>query len=776
MSILGHRVLRVEDPRLLTQGGTYLDDLELANAAHVAYVRSPMAHARITAIDTAAAEQAPGVIAVFTAADVDVAPRPAEFGANPAMARPLLAMDTVRFVGEAVAMVVAERRAQAFDAAELVTVEYEPLHALVDPEAALAGGVLLFPDAGTNLVGEFSVGDLDGALDGCEVVVEQRIVNQRVSAAPLETRGAAALWSDEGRLTYWISTQGPHSVRTGIARALDVEPAQVRVIAPDVGGGFGAKVGLMPEELLVAWAARRTGRTVRWTETRSENLLAGGHGRAQIQRIAVGGTREGRIDAYALDLVQDAGAYPMAAAFLPYLTRMMAQGVYDIARVAIRGRIVVTTTAPVISFRGAGRPEAAAAIERAVDLFATRIGMDPAEVRRRNAIAPDAFPYTTRTGRVPGAGDDVNALTTMLMAPAVYDSGAYVAALERLLDAAGYANLRAEQIRRRAAGDAVQLGLGLSLYVEITSLMATPEHAAMAVRPDAHVVVRLGSSPQGQGHATTWAMLVSDRLGVPIDSVEVLFGDTDILAHGNVTGGSRSVQTVGSAVAETADVLVERAREVAGDSLEADPIDIVFDRAQGRFHVAGVPSATRSWQELAAEAAERLSVEHVFEPRGATYPFGAHLALVEVDTETGQVVLRRFVAVDDAGRILNPLAAAGQLHGGIAQGVAQALLESIHYDAEGNLLTTTFADYEIITAAELPDFELISMETPTPLNELGAKGIGEAGTIGATPAVHNAVVDALAHLGVRHLDMPCTPQRVFDAITAARGATTEAAS
>jgi aerobic carbon-monoxide dehydrogenase large subunit len=774
MSILGNRVLRIEDPRLLTRGGTYLDDVALPGAAHVVYVRSPLAHGRITAIDTSEAAKAPGVIAVLTGADLDVAPMAPGFGglppseAGPGMGRPLLATGKVRFMGEAVAAVVAQTRAQAVDAAELVVVDYDPLPAVVGPEQALESETRLYDETSTNLIHEFSVGDVDDALARCEVVVRQRIVNQRISAAPMETRGAAAAVGDDGRLTMWLSTQGPHGARDSVAQTLGLDATAVRVIAPDVGGGFGTKTGLMPEEMLVPWLARRLGRAVRWTETRNENLLAGGHGRAQVQHIAIGGSRDGRIEAYRLDLVQDAGAYPLLAAFMSYLTRMMAQGVYDIADVAIRGRTVVTTTAPVIAFRGAGRPEAAAAIERSVDLFAARIGMDSADVRRRNAIARDAFPFTTRTGKTFGPDEDVHPLQRVLLGPAVYDSGDYATALERVLAAAGYAELRSEQSRRRAAGDAVQLGIGLSVYVEITSLVPGPEPAAMQVAPDGHVVVQLGSSPQGQGHATTWAMIASDRLGVPVDSVEVLSGDTDILPTGNLTAGSRSVQMVGNAVAETATLLVERARAVAGDALEADAADIVFDKDQGRFHVAGAPSEGRTWAELAAAAEGALRVEHSYNPRGASFPFGAHLAVVEVDTETGQVVLRRFVAVDDAGRIVNPLAAEGQLHGGIAQGCAQALLESIEYDPDGNLLTSTFADYEVASAAELPDFELHTMETPSPVNDLGAKGIGESGTVGAAPAVQNAVVDALAHLGVVHVDMPCSPQRVVAAIAAAQ--------
>jgi aerobic carbon-monoxide dehydrogenase large subunit len=747
MSILGNRVLRIEDPRLLTAGGTYMDDVLLEGAAHLVYVRSPIAHATVRSIDTAAARAMPGVLAVLTAEDVNVADQAPEGGAPAQMARPVLPRDVVRFAGEAVAMVVAETRAQAVDAAEMVEVDYQPLAAVIDPEQAVQGPPFVHEAAETNVVRSFGAID-QSIFDGCDVVVEQRVVNSRVAASPLETRGAAARWSDDGALTYWISTQGVHDARGAMAEALRMEPERIRAIAPDVGGGFGTKVGVMPEELLVAVAARAVGRTVRWTETRSEGM-ATGHGRAQVQHVTMGGMRDGRIVAYGLDILQDVGAYPRIGAFLPSLTRLMAQGVYDIERVAVAGRIVVTDTAPVIAYRGAGRPEAAAAIERAVDMFAAAIGMDPADVRRRNVVAPENFPFTTKTG-------------------ITYDSGDYRRALDAVLDGAGYASLRDEQRRRREAGERRLIGLGLSTYVEITAGGAGGEYAAVEVRSDGRAVVRVGASPQGQGHATTWAMLVSDRLGIPMESIEVVSGDTGLVPEGNVTGGSRSVQIVGSAVAEATDLLLERARDLAAEMLEADPADVVLDRELGRFHVAGVPSSGHGWAELAEASGAGLSVEHRHVARGGSFPFGAHLAVVEVDTETGKVDLTRFVAVDDAGRIINPLLAEGQRHGGIAQGAAQALLEEVRYDEDGNLLTSTFADYEIVTAAELPDFELLPMETPTPQNDLGSKGLGESGTVGATPAVQNAVVDALAHLGVRHVDMPCTPQRVWEAIARAR--------
>jgi carbon-monoxide dehydrogenase large subunit len=431
----------------------------------------------------------------------------------------------------------------------------------------------------------------------------------------------------------------------------------------------------------------------------------------------------------------------------------MAAWVYAIPRVECTSRSVVTNTTSTMAYRGAGRPEATAAVERAVDLFAAEIGMDPAEVRRINLVPVGAFPYTTPTGTV-------------------YDSGDYAAALERLIEVCGYAELREEQARRRSAGDAVQMGLGLSVYVEITNGVPGGEYAGLEVRGDGRVVVRSGTSPHGQGHATAWAMLASERLGIPMDSIEVIFNDTDLVRSGVGTFGSRSLQVGGMAVDQAAVAVLDRGRRLLAELLEADPADIVVDPAGARLHVAGTPAAGRSWAELAVAAQERgdpLAVDVDFQPQGATFPFGAHLAVVDVDTETGGVVLRRLVAVDDAGRIVNPLLAEGQRHGGIAQGVAQALLEEVLYDPDGNPVTSTFADYGIISACELPSFELVPMETPTPLNELGVKGIGESGTIGAGPAVQNAVVDALSHLGIRHVDMPATPQRVWTAVREARG-------
>ncbi len=750
MSILGNRVVRREDPKFLTTGGTYLDDLRhplLEGALHVTYVRSTMAHARLGPIETEEAKAAPGVVAVFTAADLDLAPIvPTPPIINQSMVRPWLAGDVVRFVGEPIAVVVSEQPDQGADAAELIWGDLDPLPVVVDPEEAERSEAILFPDAGTNVALDLQFGSTDDLFDGCEVLLRQRVVNQRVAACPLEVRAAASAWS-EGRLHVWISTQHAQAVRDALQSTYSLDDGVVRVVAPDVGGGFGAKIDPYPEELLLPWIARRVGRPVRWVETRSENMVAMGHGRGQVQDLEIGGSRDGRIEAYRLTVLQDAGAYPAVGAALPWLTRVMVSGVYDIPKVEFNSRAVVTNTTATVSYRGAGRPEASAAIERAVDLFAAEIGIDPAEVRRRNLIRPEAFPYTNAVGTV-------------------YDTGEYEAALDLVLAGAGYDDLRAEQRRRRESGDRLQLGVGLSVYVEVTAgPSAGGEHARVDMRPDGTAVVYTGTSPHGQGHVTAWSMIAGEELGIDPERIQVVYGDTDLVPKGEGTMGSRSAQLGGSAVLSAARQVVDKAREVAAELLEADPVDVVLDKAAGRFHVVGTPAVARTWVDVAGAAeGDALSIETEFRAEQPSFPFGAHVAVVEVDVETGSVHLRRLVAVDDAGRILNPLLAEGQRHGGLAQGAAQALLEEVRYDESGNPITSNFADYAVIGPRELPSFELLAMETPTPLNPLGAKGIGESGTIGSTPAVQGAVVDALSHLGVRHLDMPATSERVWRAI------------
>jgi aerobic carbon-monoxide dehydrogenase large subunit len=750
MSIMGTRVVRKEDPRLLTAGGTYVDDLrvpELTGAVYATFVRSPVAHARIAGIDASAALEAPGVVAVYTVADLDDLGPPPE---GPT-AEPLLAIDRVRFVGEPVALVLTEQRYQGEDAAELVTVDYEPLAPAVTMDEALAGDTQpLFDGTDSNVVAADGEAPPDDAFAGCDAVVERRIVNQRLAPVPLEVRSSAAVWAG-GRLTFWTSTQNAQLAQGALAGVLGLAPESIRVIAPDVGGGFGAKIAVDRDGILIGWAAKRLGRGVRWVETRNENLMCMVHGRSQLHNIKIGGTRDGRILAYHLDVVQDCGAYPRFGPFLASLTKLMANGVYDLPHCSASFKAVVTNTTPISAYRGAGRPEATAAIERAVDLFAAEIGMDPAEVRRKNLVAPDKFPFTTKTG-------------------ATYDSGEYAAALDKVL-AAGYDDLRAEQARRRERGGALQLGIGLSTYVEITAGdFPAGETARVVVDDTGAATVYTGSSPHGQGHHTAFAMLVSDELGIPMDDITVVHGDTDAVPKGIGTYGSRSLQLGGTAIHQAALEVKDSARAIAAGMIEASESDLEFDADRGMWQVRGDPASGLGWAAIAKQAGpEGLFAAVDFKPPSPTFPFGAHMAVVEVDTDTGKASLIRHITVDDAGRILNPILAEGQRHGGIAQGAAQALLEEVRYDPDGNPVTSTLADYAAITATELPSFELLESETPTTVNPLGVKGIGEAGTIGSVPAVLAAVVDAVSHLGVRHIDLPATPERVWAAINEARG-------
>ncbi|HJO20018.1 MAG: xanthine dehydrogenase family protein molybdopterin-binding subunit [Actinomycetia bacterium] len=742
-SILGNPVLRREDDALVRGQGRYVANVPLEAALHAHFVRSTVAHGTIESIEVDDARAMPGVVAVYTVADLGLDDRPVLMGFYPAeMKRPFLARDRVRFVGEPIAVVVAESPYLAADAAEMVWADIEPLPPVLGQSAALDGENLLFPDIGHNVAFRNSVEDpID--FSGYEVVVTEDVVNSRVAAVSIEPRVVAA-GIEDGRLTCWASSQGAHNFRKSVTDLLGIEDEDLRVFVQDIGGGFGAKGVTSEEEVMVVHLARKLGRAVRWTETRTENLTGHVHGRAQEQKVTIAGTRDGDIQAYRLDVLQDCGAYPRFGAFLPEFTRQMASGVYDIERVEVEYISVVTTTTPVCAYRGAGRPEATAAIERAVDLFAAEIGMDPAEVRRRNLPGPEAFPFTNGTGTV-------------------YDSGEYEMVLDAVLEASNYADLRAEQQRRRAAGDIRQLGIGICTYVEITGFGGS-EYGEVSLQADGTVLAVTGSTPIGTGHHTTWAMIVADRLGVPLEAVTVFHGDTDRVPSGQLTGGSRSVQIAGSSMGDAADKLIALARDAAADMLEAAPDDLVLDRERGAFHVAGTPSASRSWAEIAGETAEPLVGHSDFVQAGATFPFGAHIAVVEVDTETGHTTVERIVAVDDAGIIINPLLAAGQIHGGLAQGIAQALLEEIRYDEDGNPQTSNLADYTAISMMEVPTYERSFTETSTPHNPLGAKGIGEAGSIGSTAAVQSAVVDALTPFGIRHLDMPLTPERIWSAL------------
>ena len=762
-SLLGNAVVRLEDPTLLTGSGKYVDDLDCPGAAHVVFVRSSVAHGTMRSVDIEAARSMPGVLAVYHAGGDDLGLAP--FQSFPMLPesfnRPVFARDRVRFVGDIVAAVVAESGPQGVDAAEAVVVDVDPLPAVVSQTAALdAKAPLLFPESGSNVCFATSLGADDDPLEGAAVVAEVAMVSQRLAGVPMETNGCLMVPGEpSGGITCWISHQAPHSVQPAIAGVLGLEPESVRVVCPWVGGGFGPKAAVYVEYLVAAAAAVQLGRPVRWAETRSEDMVALLQGRDYTMNAKLGLTADGRIVGLDASVVASGGAYPALGAVLPMLTQMMVVGVYDIPKVRFAGTTVVTNTTPVGAYRGAGRPEATQLIERVLDVAADQLGIDPAEIRRRNFIAPAAFPLTTVTG-------------------ASYDSGEYAKALDAALAAAGYEELRAEQARRRADGDAVQLGIGVSTYVEVTAPLGLhTEYGAVEIHVDGTASMAVGTSSHGQGHHTAFAMVASDVLGIPMHRIRLVNSDTAAVPRGSGTLGSRSLQTAGNAVLAASKVVLERARAIAAHQLEASPEDIVT--SESGLHVAGVPGQAVSWEELAVASRDASRLPGGFEPgplrhegdfdgTNSTFPFGAHVSVVEVDTETGKVTMRRHIAVDDCGRILNPLLVRGQQHGGIAQGAAQALFEWIRYDADGNPLTTTLMDYKVPAASELPSFEATNTETDSPRNPLGAKGIGESGTIGSTPAIQNAVVDALSHLGVTHIDMPCTPERVWLAIEAVK--------
>ena len=706
-SILGNRVLRKEDPKFLTTGGKYVDDLNdepmLQGALHVTYVRSTVAHGRINSIDTSDAASMPGVVAIFTAESLGLQPVPAAF--NPMVARTLLASDKVRYVGEPVAAVVTETRDQGVDAAEAVVVDYDVLEAFVDVEAAMMSSTHIYEGAGSNVVFDTTVLGIpentgEAFFKDCEVTVTGRFMNQRVAPCPLEVRGAAAAWGSDGRLNQWLSTQHAQGAVAPLAAANGVDASMIRVRTPDVGGGFGAKIGAYGEELLLGVIAKTIGRPVKWRETRSESMVALGHGRAQLQYVTIGGTRDGKVTHYQLHAIQDCGGFAdMGTILAPFMTRPMSSGVYAIPNIECRTTSVITNTTPTVAYRGAGRPEATAAIERAMDLFALELGMDAAEVRRKNLIPKFMEPHTTVVGQT-------------------YDVGDYETALDKALAAADYKALRAEQAKRRKSGDVKQIGIGVSVYVEITGGVGNGESAKVEITDDGRAIVYTGTSPHGQGHDTAWSMLVQEQTGIPMDRVELVWGDTDLVPIGTGTMGSRSLQQGGNAVFQVAGTLTEKAKAVAARLLEANEADVVLDKGRGVFHVAGTPAVSKTWADLAVAEKGNGGLKHddVIGVPGATFPFGAHVAVVEVDTETGRVKHLRQVACDDAGKVLNPMLLDGQIHGGVAQGVAQALLEEVLYDADGNPTTSNLADYGFISAVELPSVEVVHMETPTPIN------------------------------------------------------------
>lgn len=761
-SILGTEVRRVEDPDLLRGLGQFVDDVQIGDAdvLHAVLVRSPVAHAEIRGIDAAAAERAPGVVAVFTGADFGPEFVPPFSQIHDDISRPALAVDRARFVGDPVALVVAATRRQAVDAAELVAVDWEELPAAVDMEAALAPDApLQFPGLGSNVA--LAVKDPDGEVDvleGAARVVRLRMENNRMAASPIE--GHALLvrphLGGDGEvdgLDVWISSQHPHLVRNLVSRWTGLDRAAVRVRTPHVGGGFGGKGGMIAEHGAVIRAAQRLRRPVRWAETRSETMLSMSS-RGQVQYVELGLDEQARITGMRARLVGDCGAYAgWGGSFASGSTRTMSQGCYHVPRLRYDAVSVMTNTAPTGAFRGAGRPEAAAMVERVVDHAARESGLSPEEFRRRNFLQPEDFPHQPKFGS------------------SSYDTGDYDAALTAALEAVGAEQVRAEQARRREAGEAWQLGLGIASYVEITGF-GGKEYAGIRVAADGRLTVMAGTSAHGQGHATAFSMLVADQLGLPMEQIDYVQSDTAVVRSGGGTGGARSLQLGGSAVLGAALELREQAVELAADLLEVAAADV--ELADGVFGVRGVPEGAGTsvtWEQVAARAHEQgegPSVDHDFQQDGSTFPFGTHASVVEVDTETGQVRLLRHVAVDDCGVVINPLLVRGQQQGGSAQGISQALWEEFRYDEAGQPITSTLADYTLPTTADLVPLETHLGQTPTDRNPLGAKGIGEAATVGSTPAVQNAVIDAVAHLGVRHIDIPCTPERVWAALQEAR--------
>ena len=760
-SILGNPVVRLEDPTLLTGEGKYVDDLVEPGMLYVALVRSSVAHGTLNSVDVSAAASMPGVVAVYHAGDDLGIPAMQGFAMlPPTFNRPIFASERVRFVGDVIAAVVAESQAQANDAAEAVLADIDPLPSIMNAADGLKPDApLLFPDSDSNVCFASEFGKDGGdPCEGADAIAEVTMVSQRLAGVPMEVNGVVAVPEDDG-VTMWLSHQAPHSIHGAYAPLLGLEPAQLRVVCPWVGGGFGPKAAGYVEHVIAAKAALALGKPVKWVESRSEDMVSLVHGRDYVMTARLGVNNDGKIVGLDSEVIAAAGAYPAIGAILPMLTQMMTPGVYEIPKVRYDAKTVLTNNTTVGAYRGAGRPEATQLIERVLDVAADKIGMDPAEIRRLNFMQPQTFPRTTITG-------------------ANYDSGEYAKALDAALSASGYDDLRAEQTARRASGDSKQLGIGVSSYVEVTAPVGLHvEWGACEVNDDGSATVFAGTSVHGQGHWTAFAMLASDVLGIPMDKITLVNSDTSRVPRGAGTLGSRSLQTAGSAIHIASEGVLERAKKIAAHMLEASPDDVVV--GDGGLQVAGVPANAVSWAELATASRDAAKLPDDVEPgplrheldfdgTDSTFPFGTHISVVEVDTETGGVTMLRHIAVDDCGRILNPLLVRGQQHGGIGQGAAQALYEHVMYDADGNPITSNLMDYAIPSAAELCSFETSNTQTDSPRNPLGAKGIGESGTIGSTPAIQNAVVDAVSHLGVTHIDMPCTAERVWAAINNAR--------
>jgi carbon-monoxide dehydrogenase large subunit len=788
---VGQRVKRTEDPRLIQGLGHYVDDIKLPDTLHVAFLRSMYAHARITSLDVSEALHAPGVVAVYTGKDVaaKVGPVPCA-GALPDLRVPdyrVLATDHVVFVGQPVAVVVATDRYAARDAIDLIMVDYDELPAVVDVEAAASGGPAIYEEYGDNIAYKLTAGegDIEAALAAADRVIKQRVIHQRLAPVAMEPRGVLARYlPGEQELTVWSSTQIPHLLRTQLALMIGMPENKLRVITPEVGGGFGSKLNVYAEEALLGWISMQLGKPVKWIETRRENMQATIHGRGQVGYIEIGCKNDGTVTGLRYNVFADLGAYhQLLTPAIPTLTGLMLSGCYKIPAIQINVTGVFTNKMATDAYRGAGRPEATYVVERAVDLVAAELGLDPVEVRRKNFPAPDEFPFKTATGLF-------------------YDSGEYEAALDKALKLADYQKLRDEQRKAREQGRLV--GIGVSTYVEICALgpsQAMPaggwESATVRIEPTGKVTILTGASPHGQGQETSFAQLAADELGVALEDVTVIHGDTSIVQYGIGTFGSRATAVGGTAVFMAIEKLKEKAAKIAAHMLKADASAVAF--SEGRFSKVAARAAVAtevpepvvpagqapagalpepesdgkqiSLQEIALAAhiardlppglEPGLSATHFFEPSNFTFPFGTHIAVVEVDRETGEIEFLRYVAVDDCGKQINPMLVEGQIHGGIIQALGQALYEEVVYDEQGQLITGTLMDYALPKASMSPWLELDKTETPSPVNPMGVKGVGEAGTIGATPAIVGAVVDALSHLGVRHLDMPIKPEAIW---------------
>jgi carbon-monoxide dehydrogenase large subunit len=756
--LVGARIKRREDPRLLRGLARYVDDLRLPGTLSAAVLRSPHAHAKIRSVRVERALSHPGVIAVSSGAELrnEIGPLPVD-SQNPTLRIPkhyVLAVERVCYAGEGVAVVVAEDRYAAVDALLLIEVDYEPLAVVTDPELALTKeSPVIHPEWPDNVAfrSNRSQGDLSAAFERADRIVKQRLVHQRLAPAAIETRGVLARYlPDEMELTVWSSTQIPHLLKSHLSEMLKLPEEQVRVIAPEVGGGFGSKLNIYAEEALVAFLALRLGRPVKWIEERRENMHSTIHGRGQVGEIEVAVKKDGKILGLRSRVVADIGAYhQLYTPGIPRFTGLMLSGCYKIPAMSIEVTGAFTNKMSTDAYRGAGRPEATYVIERMMDRIAGELGIDPAEVRRKNFPRPAEFPFSTATGLS-------------------YDSGNYQASLDKALKLAGYRKLRREQKRLRKQQR--YLGIGLSTYVEICAMgPGSGEYGSVSVEPNGKVTVLTGVSPHGQGQETSFAQIVADELGVELDEITVLHGDTAVVESGVGTFGSRATAVGGTAVLQAAERVKEKARAIAAYLFEADPEDIVFNG--GRFSVKGVPKKNLTLKQIAreAQAAKKLpkgmklglSAAATFEPSNFTFPFGAHVCVVEVDPESGEIAIKKYVAVDDCGKVINPLLVDGQIHGGIVQGLGQALFEEVIYDENGQLITGSLMNYALPRAENLPRLQLARTETPTPVNPLGAKGVGEAGTIGSTPAIVNAVVDALSPFGVTHIDMPLKPEKIW---------------